>query len=370
MSDAIRRFDFGPAEPSPGYIKVRPGCAYDPRTGYGFIAPDRVAFRDRGEPDAPKRDFGIPVDATFRLDVPNDSYIVSLLMGDWIAPVCTTLKTGAGRLAFRHRHVPAGQFARETFAVRVEDEGLRLTFSGPAPRANVLEIEPAPDLITLHLAGDSTVADQPAEGFPYAGWGQVLSSFFKHDVAVANHARSGRSAKSFVEEGRLDAILREIRPDGYLFVQFGHNDQKPDEARHTEAESTYRDYLKRYLDGTRARGAHPVLLTSVHRRYFAGDGTLRDTHGPYLEAVRELAAREEVPLIDLADMSRSLFEKLGPEETKDVFMWSAPGEFLHFPEGIQDNKHFQERGALALAELVVGRVRELVLWPLAMYLKS
>ncbi|MBB6670145.1 rhamnogalacturonan acetylesterase [Cohnella nanjingensis] len=369
MSDAAWRFDFGSAETAPGYTKADAALAYDPQRGFGFIAPARVTDRDRGEPEPLKRDFCIPADAVFRVDVPNGTYVVSLLMGDWIAPVSTTLKTGTGRLAFRRRPVPAGQFARETFAVRVRDGQLRLSFSGPAPRVNALEIDAAPHTLTLHLAGDSTVTDQPDEGFPYAGWGQMLSSFFKHNVAITNHAVSGRSARSFVEEGRLDAILREIKPDDWLFVQFGHNDQKPDEARRTDPATSYKAYLKHYADGARELGAHPVLVTSVHRRYFEPDGSLRDTHGPYLEAVRELAKAEDIPLVDLAEMSRIWFEALGPEGTKEAFMWGAPGEFLHFPDGIEDNTHFQERGALALAGMVAGRIRELGIWPLTMYLK-
>ena len=363
------KFDFGSSEPESGYIKVTDRTVYDSGSGYGFAAGSAVAARDRKEPGPLKRDLVIPADAVFIVDVPNGNYTLSVLMGDWIAPACTTLKASPGRLLLQRRSVSAGQFVRETVAASVRDGQLKLHFSGPAPRINALEITPAPHAATMFLAGDSTVTDQPEDGFPYAGWGQMLQSFLKHDVVVANHAKSGRSSKSFIDEGRLDAILNEIKADDYLLIQFGHNDQKPDEERHTEPSTTYKSYLRKYIDGARERGAHPVLVTSVHRRYFEENGTLRDTHGAYLDAVRELAEEEGVPLVDLAAASKRLFEELGEEETKNLFMWGAPGEFANFPGGVEDNTHFQERGGIAVAGLVADGIRALKLWPLAGYLR-
>jgi lysophospholipase L1-like esterase len=363
------KFDFGLCDAESGYVKVTADCAYDPGRGYGFAEGGTVTARDRLEPGKLKRDLCIPADAAFRVDVPSGSYTATLLMGDWILPTCMTVKSAPGRLLLRRYSVPAGQFARVTVGAHVSEGFLELFFSGPAPRINALELVAAPNAITLHLAGDSTVADQPADGYPYAGWGQVLPYLLKHDVIVDNHAASGRSSKSFIDEGRWEAALRRVKADDYVFIQFGHNDQKPDEARHTDPDTSYREYLKRYIEDTRSKGAKPVLITSVHRRYHETDGTIRDTHGAYLEAVRQLGIEQGVPVIDLGAKSKALFERVGPQGTEAIFMHGAPGEFANFPGGVEDNTHFQEEGAARLAELVAEGIREAGLWPLSMYLR-
>lgn len=364
------KFDFGPeGEPQKGYTRVTDGCVYEQSRGYGFASVSGVTAKQRGESDDLGDAFCIPVDSAFLLDVPNGNYSVSVLLGDHVVPTCTTIKAGAGRLVLRSKRTSAGIFVRERFAVNVRNGQLKLAFSGIAPRLNALEIAAVPQLLTLFLAGDSTVTDQEEGGYPYAGWGQMLQMFFKHDVAVSNHAMSGRSSKSFMNEARLDAIWNEIKPQDFLFIQFGHNDQKPGEGRFADPATTYPENLKRYIDGARERDAIPVLVTSVHRRYYEADGTLRDTHGDYLSAVRKLAAEESVPLIDLADKTKALFEQLGPEGTKNLFMWGAPGEFMNFPAGVEDNTHFQERGGIEIAKLVVEEIRRLNLWPLTMYLR-
>lgn len=197
-----------------------------------------------------------------------------------------------------------GQRIEASFTVWVTDGELKLTFEGANPRVQRLELVPSTHTCTLFLAGDSTVADQPAASFPYVGWGQMFPMYVNERAAVANYALSGRSSKSFIREGVLDQIWSRIKRDDYLLIQFGHNDQKPDEERRTEPFTTYKETLKLYIDGARSRTAHPILITSVHRRHFREDGTLRDTHGDYLTAVRELAAETDVPLVDLASRSK------------------------------------------------------------------
>jgi len=367
------KFDFGPHDggveaAAPDYIRITERSAYDPETGYGFLEVSSVAAKDRGTGGTLRRDFCIPCGTAFRLDVPNGHYQVTMTIGDDIAPIRMSLRAN-------HKPVltvtsPAGLFREERFAIHVKDGSLRLSFGGPTPRVNALEIAEVPSALTLFLAGDSTVTDESESNFPYAGWGMMLQRRFKHDVVVANYAKSGRSSKSFLHEGRFEPILELMKPNDFLFIQFGHNDQKADESRHTDPDTTYREYLSRYIDAAREKGAHPVLVTSVHRRYFEPDGTLTDTHGAYLDAVRSLAAERNVPLIDLAARSRELFERLGPEGTKDVFMWAVPGEFEAFPAGAQDNTHFHERGADRIADLVAEEIRSLGVWPLRMYLRE
>lgn len=197
---------------------------------------------------------------------------------------------------------------------------------------------------TLYLAGDSTAAQKYADAAPETGWGMALPFFLGEGLTVANHAANGRSSKSFFDEGRLDAILAVIRPGDILLVQFAHNDEKAtDPARYTEPWTTYQDYLRRYVDGARAKGARPVLATPVERRRFDAGGNAVPTHGDYPAAMRALARKTGVALLDVEALSLALWQRLGVEETKTYFNWTATE---------QDNTHFNPPGAIAVARLV------------------
>lgn len=350
------------------YKKVTAASLYNDELGYGFRSLDKVSAKQRTK-EPQTGDFCIPFNATFIADVPNGNYIVSILIGDALAPTHTSLKSNGEHIVLQNYETVAGQFVREQFGVNVRDGQLKLGFGGLAPRINALELTASNQQVTIYLAGDSTVTDPTPEGFPFSGWGQMLNYYFKHDVVVANHAIGGRSTKSFISEGRLDRIMQEIKEGDFLFIQFGHNDQKSDEERFTDPETTYPEHLQKYIDAARAAKATPVLLTSMHRRYFDSDGKIIDTHKAYLGAVRKLAEQEQVAFIDLAEKSRELFERLGPEGTKEIFLWGEPGEWLIHSNGVRDNTHFQEQGGLAIAKLVVQGVRELQLMPLTMFLK-
>ncbi|GGL83346.1 hypothetical protein GCM10010129_28730 [Streptomyces fumigatiscleroticus] len=197
---------------------------------------------------------------------------------------------------------------------------------------------------TLYIAGDSTAAQKYADAAPETGWGMALPFFLHRDLPVADHAVNGRSSKSFVDEGRLDAVLEAIRPGDLLLVQFAHNDEKStDPARYTEPWTTYQDYLRLYIDGARAHGARPVLATPVERRRFDADGTALESHGAYPAAMRALAEEERVALLDIQALSLALWQRLGVEETKKYFNWTGTE---------QDNTHFNPPGAIAVARLV------------------
>lgn len=363
------RLDFGTGAAPEGWVKIGADSLYGDKLGYGFTNTAKVNAKCREEAEALRRDFCIPLDTAFVIDVPNGIYTVSVLAGDERAATETTIKAGPGRMMVHKLSTSAGHYARISFSVWVQEGRLTLAFSGRAPRINTLEVEAAPQACTLFLAGDSTVTDQPADGYPYAGWGQMLPMFVRADAAVANYAYSGRSSKSFISEGRLEEIWKRMKPYDYLLIQFGHNDQKYDEERHTQPFTTYKETLRIYIDGARERKAFPILVTPVHRRFFEEDGSLRDTHGDYLTAMRELAAEEEVPLVDLAKRTKELYEELGPERAKDLFMWLAPGEYMNFPDGSEDNTHFQETGAIRIAELVLDELKRLQLQPLILYLR-
>ncbi len=197
---------------------------------------------------------------------------------------------------------------------------------------------------TLHIAGDSTAAPKYADAAPETGWGMALPFFLRKGLGVANHAVNGRSSKSFVDEGRLDAVLDAIRPGDFLLVQFAHNDEKKeDPARYTEPWTTYQEHLRLYVDGARARGARPVLATPVERRRCDAAGTALPSHGEYPAAMRALAREEGVALLDVQALSLALWQRLGTEGTKAYFNWTATE---------QDNTHFNPPGAIAVARLV------------------
>ncbi|QNP66519.1 rhamnogalacturonan acetylesterase [Streptomyces genisteinicus] len=202
---------------------------------------------------------------------------------------------------------------------------------------------------TLFVAGDSTAAQKYTDAAPETGWGMALPFFLHHGVRVANHAVNGRSSKSFLDEGRLDAILGAIRPGDWLLVQFAHNDQKAeDPARYTEPWSTYQEHLLRYVRGARERGARPVFATSVERRRFDAQGDAVTSLGDYPAAMRALAELEGVALLDVQALSLALWQELGPEETKAYFNWTGTE---------QDNTHFNPPGAVAVARLVARELR-------------
>ena len=205
------------------------------------------------------------------------------------------------------------------------------------------------------LCGDSTMCDYKPELAPRTGWGQALRALVV-GAHVQNCASSGRSSKSFIDERRLEVIVPCLRPGDLLLIQFGHNDEKPDEARATRPEDTYPAYLSQYIDAALAHGAQPVLLTSIARRHFDERGELLSTHGAYPDAMRALAKRRGVPLIDMERETEALLRALGPEGSKALFNWQRPGH-PHYPDGVQDDTHLCLTGAVRLAQLALSQLR-------------
>jgi lysophospholipase L1-like esterase len=118
------------------------------------------------------------------------------------------------------------------------------------------------------LLGDSTIQTYPADRYPQTGWGQVFPRFLKREVEVLNFGKGGCSTKSFHDEGRLKSALTYLKAGDYVFIQFGHNDQKFEVYRKTEPFTSYLDYLKIYLNEIKNKGGNPVLLSSIYRRHF------------------------------------------------------------------------------------------------------
>ncbi|WP_317889865.1 rhamnogalacturonan acetylesterase [Sutcliffiella deserti] len=212
----------------------------------------------------------------------------------------------------------------------------------------------------VFLAGDSTMSEYSESVAPRTGWGQVLGKYLPPSIQVINKATSGRSSKSFIDEGRLEEISTDIEQGDYLLIQFGHNDQKEDELRRTLPFSTYQSYLLEYLEVAFRKGATPILITPVQRRSFDDQGEFYDTHGEYPQAMRELASEKNVVLVDLSTLSKDLFTLLGSEKTKSLFLWLSPKEHPNYPDGVDDNTHFSSYGAKKVAELVAPALQSII----------
>ncbi|MGA2650515.1 MAG: rhamnogalacturonan acetylesterase [Terracidiphilus sp.] len=231
------------------------------------------------------------------------------------------------------------------------DHKLTLEFNGDHPSFRSVVIEPIKET-TIYLAGDSTVVDQDVE--PWAAWGQMLPRFFRRGVVVANHAESGETIKSFGGEQRFAKIWSLIQPGDYLFMQFGHNDMKPNAVTLDD----YKELMVDVIEKTRGKGATPVLVTSMNRRTFDADGKITNSLAGYPAAVREVASAQHAALIDLNAMSKVLFEALGPDGSVKAFMHYPANAFPNQTEAISDDTHFNKYGAYELARCVVHGIRE------------
>jgi lysophospholipase L1-like esterase len=316
----------------------------------------------------------------FSLAVPEGNYRVTIAFGASDAASDNTIKAESRQLLLEQLTTQPGEFVTREFVVNVRnahvpppeknapggnavllndreagilrwDDKLTLEFNGAAPRIRSLKVEAA-SVPTVFLAGDSTVTDQPYE--PGASWGQMLPRFFKPIVAIANHAESGETMKSFISGLRLAKILSQIKAGDYLFIQFGHNDEKKNWPQtYVEAHTTYKAYLKAFIAEAKLRGATPVLVTSMQRRNFDAQKKIKNTHGDYPAAVREVAHEENVALVDLEKMSIAFYEALGPDRSP-----------LAFSAGGKDPTHHNNYGAYELAKSIVQGIREAKL-PLA-----
>lgn len=214
--------------------------------------------------------------------------------------------------------------------------------------------------VKIFLIGDSTMANKPLEdNNPERGWGQVFGTFLNDDVIISNHAKNGRSTKSFLAEGLWKNVLDSLGKGDYVFIQFGHNDAKTtDSLRFAAPYGAYRENLIRYVLESRNNGAIPVLITPVNRRNFDSTGQIINSHVEYSKSMKQVADELNVPLLDLHKKSMLLFDSLGVEETKKIFLWVKPNEYKLYPEGKKDNTHFTFYGANEVAKLVIECINE------------
>jgi len=213
----------------------------------------------------------------------------------------------------------------------------------------------------IFWAGDSTVKQNDYTCFPQTGMGQAFALFIKRNIRIENYAQNGRSTKSFISEGRLAAIDRKINEGDFLFIQFGHNDEKPDKDRHTDAFIDYQENLIKFIDVAKEHGANPVLITPLYRRLFNEDRkTLTEnTHFEYPQAMIQLGEKLNVAVIDLCSKSKALIEEAGDEVSKEWFNYVPAGKYPNFPDGKEDNSHLRYEGAYRFCMIVAEELEQL-----------
>lgn len=380
------RFDFGPGRVAPGYTQVLPDMPYTPQRGFGFEPGATLTAVDRGT-EALRGDF-ITSEAPFHFTarLPREgNYRVTVTLGDAAGESMTTIKAELRRLMIEKVHTARGQFRTLSFIVNTRtpaipaagpigagtvrlkapretvqeawawDDALTLEFSNARPAVSAIEIEPV-HVPTLFLLGDSTVCDQSKE--PYNSWGQMFTRWFKPEIAVANHGESGETYRDSIGRRRLDKILSAMQPGDWLIMQFGHNDQKQIAANAGGPFTTYKDEIRRHVEGVRARGGTPVIVSPMERRAFDDAGKVRASLTDYATAARQSAQELGVAFIDLNAMSIRLYEALGPEKSARAF--AAPG-------GKVDNTHHNNFGSYELAQCILQAIREQKL-PLARFI--
>ena len=212
--------------------------------------------------------------------------------------------------------------------------------------------------ITVWLIGDSTMSIKDPKTYPETGWGMPFVYFFDSTVKVDNRAQNGRSTRTFMEEGRWQPVVDAMQEGDYVFVQFGHNDEVKSKKSYT-TEEVFKANLVKYITDTRSKKANPVLLTPVARRSFDSAGHVTGTHDVYAQIVRDVAKENNVPLIDLDKEGQALYQQWGVEKSKLLFNQLAPGEHPNYPQGKEDNTHFNELGARMIAQIVLKNVRSL-----------
>lgn len=393
------KFDFGPGKErsgktTAGYIPVSGETYFSYQKGYGFNTGAAISSVDRGG-NPLTRDF-VTSNKPFYFSVklPDGNYDIKILLGDTKGTSATTVRVENRRLMLENVRTKKGQIVIETFTVHIRDSLIRngssnelskvklkprevsylhwdnlltIEFNDSLPKLCALEITPNTKATTIFLAGNSTVVDQDRE--PWAAWGQMLPRFFvPSKVVVANYAESGETLKAFKGERRLEKIWSLAKPGDYLFIEFAHNDQK-EGSSHLDPFTSYKQTLKEWIAEAKRRLMIPVLVTSMHRRNYDSSGSIINTLSDYPEAMRQTAKEENVSMIDLNAMSKTLYEAWGPGISLKAFVHFPANSFPNQPEPLNDNTHFTPYGAYELASCVVSSIRKQNL-PLANLIKK
>lgn len=327
---------------------------------------------------------------TRNIEVPDGNYKVTVVLGSKKKAGKTVVRAENRRLMVDEVATKKGQFKTVEFVVnkrtpeiekgkRVKvkdreknyntwDNAINLEFTGAAPAVKEVKIERDTTATTIFLCGNSTVVDQPYE--PWASWGQMIPRWFGPEVSISNNAESGLTAGSFLGSYRLDKILTMMKKGDYVICEFGHNDQKEKMAG-AGAWYNFSYNLKVFIDKVRAKGGNIIFVTPTQRRLFddATHSKIQETHGDYPDAMRAVAKREGVPVIELHDMTRTFFETLGYENSKKALVHYPANTFPGQDKPLADNTHFNPYGAYEIAKMVVMGMKQLNL-PIVKYLRS
>lgn len=322
---------------------------------------------------------------TYSVAVPEGNWKVTVVLGAKKQAGSTVVRAESSRLMLEAVPTKKGEFVTKEFVlnrrdpefgsdyVRLKkdvaekmnwDDSLNFEFTGDAPCVKSISVEPA-SAITVFLFGDSTVCDY--DGEPYASWGQMIPAFFGPEVAFANYAETGETTNSCISSKRFAKGLSQIKAGDYVFLEFGHNDEKQTRPG-AGAWYYYSTNLKIMIDQIKAKGAHPVLLTPTQRRRWR-DGALTESHGDFPEAMRVVASRESCPLIDLTRMTSAMYVAMGEKGSEALLTHLSAGSMPSLAKDLKDNTHFSPFGAYQTAKCVVQGINEGV-QGLSMYIKE
>lgn len=379
-SQTAYKFSFGPAKEVPQYIKVNPSDIYSAEKGYGFDFGTSPSAIDRKGKKALTSGFctseGKPFFFSVRLNPGN--YDIKIITGDLKEPSMTTVRAESRRLIFEKVQTKAGEFRTLTASINVRtpkignasevvkrkpreinklnwDEKLTFEFTDTRPCICALEITRNDNAATIFLAGNSTVVDQDDD--PWASWGQIFPVFIRQGTAVSNQAESGLSLGSFLSSNRLKQVIDMMKKGDYLFIEFGHNDQK-EKGPEDGAYGSYSERLRLFVNEFRKKGGYPVIVSPANRRSFGEDGKLTNSLGDFPEAARKVAAELKVPFIDLNGMTKAMYEALGPESSKNLFVIYPVNSFPGQKSALNDNTHFNPYGAYQLAKCILTGIRK------------
>lgn len=365
-------FYFGSAKKTSKGIAINTPKVYNPESGYGFD------FESASNVSFSANAFLSEKPTYFSVKVPEGNYQIELVLSSNKADSKTTVKAESRRLMLKEIPIKKGQKITKIFNVNIRsikidnessmdvkdrekddlnwDDKLTLEFLGDVVVESI-KITNVKNLTVVYLAGDSTVTDQDIE--PWASWGQFITNYFDKNIVVANYAVSGSALSSFKATKRLKKIMSVIKPGDYLIVEFGHNDEKL-KGEENGPWRSYSDLLTEYVQAAKAKGAIPILVTPTQRRFFNPDGiTLKATHGDFPDAMRAVAKKTNVPLIDITQMTTTLYEKWGDEPSRKAFVQYPINTFPGQTKALDDNTHFNSFGANEIALCVTKGFRDL-----------
>jgi lysophospholipase L1-like esterase len=368
-------FSFSNNSQNKAFVAVDAGAVYNNATGFGFekaLSNDAVIVNGRGFITSNKPFF-------FSVRLPEGNYNVKVTLGDNAGSSDVVIRAECRRMMINRIQTKKGELKTVEFTVNIRDSLIRATnskvrikpreinylhwddkltleFNGNEPKVQFIQIIPASgNVVTIFLAGNSTVVDQAQE--PYAAWGQMIPAAFEAGkVAVANYAESGESLSSFIAAKRFEKMLSLMKPGDYAFVEFGHNDQKQ-KGEGIGAFTSYTTQLKYFISEVKKKGGKPVLVTSMQRRSFDSSGKIIETLGDYPEANRRVATEENVALIDLNAMSKIMYEAWGPVESIKAFVHFPANTFPGQDKELKDNTHFTPFGAYEISRIIIEGIR-------------